>query len=290
MPEGHVIHRLADGLRQRFAGRCVRVSSPQGRFAAGAELVDGTVLLDADAVGKHLFVDFEAGRTIWIHLGLIGRFTFTEDAPSVRPGTLRLRIAAGGQAADLRGPQWCRLIGLAERDAVLAASGPDPLRPDADPERAWRKVRVSGRPIAAVLMDQAVFAGVGNIFRAEVLFRHGVDPQLPSRELPREIFDALWSDLVLLMDRAVVAGRIDTVASAHTPEAMGREPRVDAHGGEVYVYRRLGERCLVCGTAISGTTLAGRNLYWCPTCQPSGAIGCDQGELGGSVGVGTPGD
>lgn len=273
MPEGHVIHRLAFGLQERFAGQCARVTSPQGRFAAGAAQVDDTRLLDADAVGKHLFIDFEAGHTIWVHLGLIGRFTFGADAAPVRPATLRLRISAAGQAADLRGPQWCRLIDAGERQMVLAASGPDPLRPDADPERAWRKLHASSRPVGALLMGQAIFAGVGNIFRAEVLFRHGIDPHLPGRLLPRIVFDALWIDLVDLMRAAVVNGRIDTVSGDHTPDAMGRPPRVDAHGGEVYVYRRLGEPCLVCGTEIVGATMAGRNLYWCPVCQPAGGLG-----------------
>lgn len=68
-------------------------------------------------------------------------------------------------------------------------------------------------------------------------------------------------------------GRIDTVDDVHSPEAQGRAPRVDRHGGEVYAYRRLGQPCLVCGTPIAGAELAGRNLYWCPTCQPAGSPG-----------------
>lgn len=273
MPEGHVIHRLADGLQQRFADRRVQVASPQGRFATAARLLDGTRLVGADAVGKHLLIDFEAGRTVWVHLGLIGRFTFAQDAPLTRPDTLRLRIAAAGWAADLRGPQWCRLIDVGERDAVIAAAGPDPLRPDADPERAWRRVHATSRPVGVLLMDQAVFAGVGNIFRAEVLFRHAIDPALPGLELPRGVFDSVWSDLVHLMRAAVASGRIDTVTTDHTPEAMGRPPRQDAHGGEVYVYRRTGEPCLVCGGEVVAGTMAGRNIHWCPGCQPAGASG-----------------
>lgn len=273
MPEGHVIHRLAVGLNQRFGDSQVRLSSPQGRFAKAANLLDGSSLTSADAVGKHLLIDFEAGRTIWIHLGLIGRFAFGPDTAPVSPQTLRLRISGGRQAADLRGPQWCRLIDAAERDAVVAGSGPDPLRADADPLRAWRKVHASRRPIAALLMDQAAFAGVGNIFRAEVLFRHGIDPMLPAADLPQEIFDALWADLVVLMGQAVQTGRIDTVAPEYLPETMGRPPREDPHGGEVYVYRRASQPCLVCGNEVQGAVLAGRNLYWCSTCQPAGSSG-----------------
>ena len=221
MPEGHVTHRLARALASTFGGRPVRVSSPQGRFADAAALLDGTVLEGADSVGKHLLVDFEVG-TIWIHLGLIGKLRFTEEFPPPNPGTLRLRIADGVTAADLRGPQWCRLITPDERAAVVLSSGPDPIREDADPERAWKVVHRSRKPIAAVLMDQKAFAGVGNIFRAEVLYRHRIDPYLPAAELPREVFDAVWRDLVVLMRAAVDVGRIDTVFAEHTPDAMGR--------------------------------------------------------------------
>ena len=79
-------------------------------------------------------------------------------------------------------------------------------------------------------------------------------------ELPRDVFDAVWADLVVLMRAAVGVGRIDTVADEHTPEAMGRDPRVDRHGGEVYVYRRTGQPCLVCGTEIRTTMLEGRTM------------------------------
>ncbi len=273
MPEGHVTRRLADAFSEQFGGRAVRVSSPQGRFAEAAALLDGTVLIDGDAVGKHLFVDFDGGRTVWIHLGLIGKLWFTDARVLPNPATLRLRVSLGEVAADLRGPQWCRLIDPGERAAVVAASGPDPLRADADPEKAWSKISRSRRPIGALLMDQGVFAGVGNIFRAEVLYRHGVDPMAPGVSISREVFDSMWADLVAAMRAAVEVGRIDTVDDEHSPEAQGRAPRVDRHGGEVYAYRRLGQPCLVCGTPIAGAELAGRNLYWCPTCQPAGSPG-----------------
>lgn len=272
MPEGHVTHRLARALTDAFGERPVSVSSPQGRFAEAAALLDGRPLNGADSVGKHLFVDFEAG-TVWVHLGLIGKFLFTAEFPPPNPATLRLRITDGTVAADLRGPQWCRLITPGERAAVIADSGPDPIRDDADPERAWAVISRSRKPVAALLMDQRAFAGVGNIFRAEVLYRHRIDPMLPAQQLPRPVFDAVWVDLVVLMRAAVDVGRIDTVAPDHTPEATGRDPRVDRHGGEVYVYRRVELPCHVCGTPVSTADLAGRNLYWCSTCQPAGSVG-----------------
>lgn len=263
MPEGHVIHRLADEFTSTFGGRRVSVSSPQGRFDASA--LDGGVFERGDAVGKHLFLDFASRDVIHIHLGLIGKLAFEPIAPP--RGQVRLRVHDGATAADLRGPQWCRVITPAERDAVVAASGPDPLRDDADPDRGYARLRRSGKSIAALLMDQRVAAGVGNIFRAEVLFRHRLDPVTPGNRVDAATWEAIWADLSALMRYAVVHGRIDTVRDEHGPEAQGREPRVDRHGGEVYVYRRAGQPCLVCGTAIRTRDLEGRNLYWCPRCQ-----------------------
>jgi endonuclease-8 len=77
----------------------------------------------------------------------------------------------------------------------------------------------------------------------------------------------MWADLVELMEYGVRTGRIDTVRPEHTPEAMGRPPRRDDHGGEVYVYRRTGMPCWVCGTTVRTDVLEGRNLFWCPSCQ-----------------------
>lgn len=274
MPEGHTLRRLADQLDRTFAGSPVRVGSPQGRFAAEAALLDGAVLVAADSAGKHLFVELEGERFIHVHLGLIGSFDVHEDVAEVPlpQGQVRLRLQrtgpTGAAYADLRGATRCALVTLAERDAVLARLGPDPLRADADPGAAWARISRSDRPIGDLLMDQAVLAGVGNVYRAEVLFRHRIDPMRPGRTLRRGQFVGLWDDLVVLMGEGVLSGRIDTVRPEHTPEAMGREPRKDDHGGEVYVYRRTGQDCLVCGATVRTAVLNGRNLFWCPRCQP----------------------
>lgn len=268
MPEGHVIHRLAVALTEGFSDRPVRVTSPQGRFAGSAELMDGRVLIGAEAIGKHLFIDFDAplaAPIIHIHLGLIGKLRLGPPRPVV--GEVRLRLASPELVADLHGPQWCRLISPAEHDAVVEASGPDPLRADADPDRGWQRVHRASRSIAALLMDQRIAAGVGNIFRAEVLYRHRLDPFIPGKQLKAATWRAIWADLVDLMAYAVGTGRIDTVRSEHDPELTGRPPRVDPHGGEVYVYRRAFQPCLVCGGEIRSQLLEGRSLYWCPRCQ-----------------------
>lgn len=271
MPEGHTLRRLANHLQAAFAGRPVRVSSPQGRFAAEAAQLDRSELVGADAAGKHLFVEFPGERFIHIHLGLIGKLDLATGPAPAPVGQVRLRLEAtdGTTYADLRGATRCALVTLAERDAVLDRLGPDPLRPDADPERAWDRVRRSPRPIGDLLMDQEVLAGVGNVYRAEVLFRHRMHPLRPGRTLRRGQFRSIWEDLVGLMAEGVATGRIDTVRAEHTPEGMGRPPRRDDHGGEVYVYRRTGEPCHVCGARVRTEPLGGRNSFWCPRCQPT---------------------
>jgi endonuclease VIII len=267
MPEGHTLHRLAGQLSSAFAGQVVRVSSPQGRFTDAVQ-VDGTVLVGATSAGKHLFLEFEHDVFVHVHLGLIGKFDVHEGAPAAPVGQVRLRLVGERAYADLRGATQCELVSSERRDAILGALGPDPLRPDADPMRAWARISRSHRPIGDLLMDQTVLAGVGNVYRAEILFRHRMHPLRPGRTLRAGQFRALWDDLVALMATGVRTGRIDTVRPEHTPEAMGRPPRVDDHGGEVYVYRRAGQACHVCGSRVRTEMLAGRNLFWCPRCQP----------------------
>ncbi len=269
MPEGHTLHRLATSLREAFAGEVVRVSSPQERFAESAALLDRAVLTGAESYGKHLFVDFEGGRSVHVHLGLYGSFLVASGPEPDPVGQVRLRIVGAAAYADLRGATACELATAEQREAILARLGPDPLDPHADPGRAWERVRRSRSPLGGLLMDQAVVAGVGNVYRAEILFRHRLHPLRPGRTLRRGRFQELWEDLAALMAEGVRTGRIDTVRPEHTPEAMGRAPRVDDHGGEVYVYRRTGKPCLVCGARVRTAQLSGRNLFWCPKCQPT---------------------
>ena len=272
MPEGHTLHRLAATLREHFAGRVVEVSSPQGRFGEDAAALDGGVVEGAESWGKHLFVGFEGDRYVHVHLGLYGRLDVYGGPPPAPVGQVRLRLVAGPPRpsyADLRGATTCELVTGTQRDAVVARLGPDPLRADADPTRARERIGRSRTPIGTLLMDQSVLAGVGNVYRAEVLFRHGIDPYRPGRDLTRRQWDAIWDDLVALMREGVRNNRIDTVRPEHTPGAMGRPPRIDDHGGEVYVYRRANLPCHVCATEIRTAALSARNLFWCPTCQPS---------------------
>jgi len=268
VPEGHTLHRLALDLHEAFAGRPVSVTSPQGRFAESAAIVDGQRLDHVEAHGKNLFLSFGPDTYLFIHLGLIGSFRFSPTAEPV--GQVRVRIATDEVVADLRGPQTCRLATGAEVQAAMAQLGPDPLRDDADPDVGWRRVHASGKGIAALLMDQRVLSGVGNVYRAEVLFRNRINPFRPGKLLHRRRWQEIWADLTHLMPEGVRRNRIDTVRTEHTPEAMQRLPRVDDHGGEVYVYRRNGLPCYVCGSLVRTRALEGRNLFWCGRCQRRG--------------------
>jgi endonuclease-8 len=285
VPEGHTLHRLARRHLETFGGRTVHVTSPQGRFAAGAARLDGTLLRVAQAHGKHLFLGFSPSapydgdgpdsvparrrprpdRWLHVHLGLIGTFVFGTAPPPPPKGALRLRIESDEAWADLRGPAACELLTEGEVAGIRTRLGPDPLRRDADPHRAFVRIRRSTVPIGALLVQQEVVAGVGNVYRAELLYRHRLDPWMPGRELSEAAWEALWGDLVVLMRDGVRRGRIVTTLPQDRPHRSGPVREGEAH----YVYRRTGMPCFVCGTLIASEPMAGRTLYSCPYCQKS---------------------
>ncbi len=248
------------------------LSSPQGRFADEAALLDGWVFHRAQAWGKHLLQEyrppgspprFARGRLVHIHLGIYGAFHELPAPPGPPVGQVRLRIVGPTAAVDLRGPNACELYTPEDLDRLIARLGPDPLRPDADPSRARVAIAKSKRPIGALLMDQKVIAGVGNVYRAEVLYRAGIDPHRPGTAITDEEFDALWSDLLALMAVGVRRGQMHVVRSADdhgAPSYRSDRPRT-------YVYRRVGEPCRICGAPVAHEVMAGRNLFWCPLCQ-----------------------
>lgn len=298
MPEGHTLHRLADTLDAAFAGSAPSASSPQGRFVDGAALLDGRPVERVEAWGKHLFATFADDVILNVHLGLIGVFDVTAHAgPGRVPppvGAVRLRLVNETHVADLRGATLVSIVTPAEREATVARLGPDPLRSGSDghdPQRALERLARSGRSIAECLMDQSILAGVGNVYRCEVLFRHRVDPHRPAREIRPATFRAIWEDLVDLLPLGVAFGQIITMEDqvrdakeylAGTPlrtrvhwqgageGERGRRPAYEQASPfprEYYVYRRTGEPCLVCGSRIRTQVVAGRNLFWCGRCQ-----------------------
>jgi endonuclease-8 len=262
VPEGHTLHRLARLHQRRYAGAPVAVSSPQGRFDDAA-IIDGLVFRRASAWGKHLFHHYDDGSIVHVHLGLYGTFREARVPMAPAVGAVRMRIIGAEYGTDLRGPTACDLIDEAQASAILDRLGPDPLRSDADPASAWARISKSRRAIGALLMDQAVLAGVGNIYRAELLFRHGIDPYRAGRDVDEDEFMAAWTDLVELMKVGVRRGRIIVIR----PEDDHGAPAYGPKRPRTYVYRRTGEPCRLCGMPIRSAEMEGRNLFWCPGCQ-----------------------
>ncbi len=271
MPEGHTIHRYARLHERALKGGPLRVSSPQGAesgVAAAVEAVeaaaalDGGELLRAEGYGKHLFYRFGNGLTLHVHLGLFGRFR-THRAPVPAPrGAVRLRLNGGDRAVDLSGATASRLIDPASEAALLARLGPDPLRRGADREQAWAMLARRRIPIGALLLDQRFIAGIGNVYRAEILFSCAINPALPSNSLRREEFDEIWETTVAMMRLGERSGRIITVPDS---EAGGAPSKLRGRD-RVQVYRR--EHCRRCGTEVRRAELAARTMHWCPHCQP----------------------
>ncbi|MBT2594772.1 DNA-formamidopyrimidine glycosylase family protein [Arthrobacter sp. ISL-72] len=309
MPEGHSVHRLARQFSDVFSDRRLAVSSPQGRFADGAALLDGRILVGTVAHGKHLFLHFDHGLVLHVHLGLYGAWDFGGDAtfrgassigaprkmgerevyddgppagaeqadaaenqgafgytgPPAPVGAVRVRLAGDHGWADLRGATTCHAITEEEADAVLGRLGPDPLRNvPGDKAGFVAGVRARKTPLAALLMDQKVIAGVGNVYRAELLFRQGLHPWLPGRSLEPGAAGQLWDDTVAMMSDGVRDGRIITTPPRYwTDPGAGLPAPEESH----FVYRRQGLECRDCGTPVALAELAARKLFWCPTCQ-----------------------
>jgi endonuclease-8 len=283
VPEGHTIHALAGRLWRAFGARPVEASSPQGRFADEARRIDGEVVQLARAVGKHLFVEFP-DETLHVHLGLIGSFPvrpLAGSAPQPPRGALRLRLLNDDFVADLRGPIACELLDDARVSTIESALGPDPLDPAADGERAWQRIQLRRKTIAELLMDQSVLAGVGNVYRCEVLHRHRINPFTLGTQLKRASWELVWDDLVKLLPLGVAFSQIltldDQVEEAQLMLADGSATAItQASTGErlgdhferrFAVYKRTGQACPRCGKTVREKELAGRRLYWCANCQ-----------------------
>lgn len=331
MPEGHSVHRIARQFARNFVGRQVSASSPQGRFAEGAALLSGREALEAKAVGKQMFVEFEGDLWLHVHLGLYGAWDFAGEIlvdptiasangrmgqtnqrgtvlddrvmdaagensltsigaprrtrvhvrmseqtrgladegtqwPPPVVGQVRLRLLTELTCADLRGPTKCEVQTADEMLATIAKLGPDPLvgDPDEGEERFSQAVRRTRTAIGLLLMDQSVVSGIGNVYRAELLFRARLNPHTPGKDVPEEIVRGLWRDWVRLLQIGVETGQMMTMDSLSPDDyRKAMASRDDRH----WVYHRAGLPCRVCGTSIVVEEAAGRKLYWCPSCQ-----------------------
>lgn len=312
MPEGHSVHRIARQFERSFTGPPVAVTSPQGRFAAGAERLDGHAILRARAVGKQMFLEFDHELWLRVHLGMYGAWDFAgdiavdplspaerggrvvgshEDSPwsigaprrtrlrmseseKLQPestewppppiGQVRVRLLTPRAVADLRGPTACEVQTPEEVDATIAKLGPDPLVDPDGEERFVANVRRRAVPIGLLLMDQEVVAGIGNVYRAELLFRARLDPYRLGRDLPDELVRELWRDWVHLLTVGVETGQMLTIDGLEGESLdAAKASRDDRH----WVYHRAGKPCRLCGTPVATAEMAGRNLYWCPKDQ-----------------------
>lgn len=263
MPEGHTIHKIAKDHSKLLVGQALAVSSPQGRFQADAERVDGAVLERIHPYGKHLFYEWSTGDVGHVHLGLFGKYRiYTTDEPPEPRGAVRMRLTAPNATIDLNGPTACTIDEPEVRDEILARLGPDPIHRNSKPDAMYDKISRSKRTIGELLMDQAVVAGIGNVFRAEILFVLGIHPRRAGKDCDRVELEAIWATTQGMLRSGVRDGRILTVPREESGVPPGRRiPRDEA----TYVYKR--DSCLRCGTEISRADMANRTVYWCPTCQ-----------------------
>ncbi|MES2171386.1 MAG: DNA-formamidopyrimidine glycosylase family protein [Actinomycetota bacterium] len=181
-------------------------------------------------------------------------------------GAVRVRLLTTTAVADLRGPTACEVLTPDQVDAAIAKLGPDPLvddPPEAE-ERFVKTVRKKPTAIALLLMDQAVVSGIGNAYRAELLFRARLNPHTPGREVPEAKVRELWRDWAHLLAIGVQTGQMLTMEGLSDEDYVkALASRDDRH----WVYHRAGLPCRVCGTNIVMEELGGRKLYWCPKDQ-----------------------
>ena len=279
MAEGHAVHGMAGRLRQ-LAGQPVRSSSPNGTLDAA--LFDERVVADAQAVGKHLLVSaVDVPLTVHLHLAMDGAVSVRRHSralagayPRTEPpvhGNVAWRLLSATHHAEVTDPAVCELL---DEDGVLALRarlGPDPLRDDADPDLARRRIQNSRRAIGVLILDQKVIAGIGNVYRAELLHRARLDPFTPGHDIDDDTFAALWQDALDLMTLGLGAGWIvtDEAQMAAAREALVRGERVPRWPKRYAVYGRAGKPCLVCGATVRAERMGLQRLFWCPGCQHS---------------------
>jgi len=189
-----------------------------------------------------------------------------ESFPPEPIGAVRVRLLTDITVADLRGPTACEVLQPDEVAAVISKLGPDPLvdSPKKGEQRFVDAVRKKPTPIGLLLMDQSVVSGIGNVYRAELLFRARLDPHRPGRDVPEELVRALYRDWTKLLKKGVELGQMmtmDGLSKAKYQAALAR--RDDRH----WVYHREGKPCRLCGTPIVMEMAAGRKLYYCPVDQ-----------------------
>ena len=268
MPEGHTVHRLARDHTKAFAGQKLIVDSPQGRFADEASLLTGRKMTNVLAHGKHLFYEWSPGRgaraganLVHVHLGLYGKFRLHKNPAPEPRGAVRVRMIGTEKTFDLNGPTRCEILSKADYQKLLDRLGQDPLKQNADPEVVWNRISKSRAAIGTLLLNQSVIAGLGNIYRAEILFLLGLHPEQPGSSLSREQFDQLWKLSVDLLAIGVRYNRIITVDLSQAGKPASRLKRDE----RLLVYKKT--RCTECNAKIRKWELGARTMYACEKCQ-----------------------
>jgi formamidopyrimidine-DNA glycosylase len=257
-----------------FAGEILvdpTIASANGRMGQtnqrGTDLDDLPVLDDA---GENSLTSIGAPRKTRVHVRMSEQTRGLADEGSEWPpavvGQVRLRLLTDATCADLRGPTACVIQTPDEMLQTVAKLGPDPLVDDPEVGEKRFVAAVSRRNVAIgqLLMDQAIVSGIGNVYRAEMLFRARQNPHTPGRDVPVEVTRAIWRDWVRLLRVGVETGQMMTMDDL-SPDDWRRAmaSRDDRH----WVYHRAGLPCRVCGTAIVVEEMQARKLYWCPSCQ-----------------------
>lgn len=225
-------------------------------------MVDGVRLKQLEAYGKHLFYFWENGLVGHVHLGLFGRFRVYRGPGPLDAPTVRMRLEVPRATIDLIGPTECSIGTVGDRDRIVARLGPDPLRADADPDKAYTAIARRVAPIGQLLLDQKVLSGLGNVYRAEALFLNRINPNRPGNRITPADFEGLWATIVEMLERGVAEDRIVTLDRDLFDVPLG----ITARGETTYVYHR--DLCLRCGSPILVVQLGGRACYYCPVDQP----------------------
>ena len=257
MPEGDTIRRLADKIRDRFAGqRCVRCIARDPRLS-GIDFA-GAVLLGADAVGKHLLIRFDDGRTLHAHLLMTGSWTV---GPTATEAAARRRIELWMEDGRLTGLD-VPILGVlrtADEHTLIGHLGPDLCaagEPDID-EITDRIRRDRSAVLAAAMLDQRNVAGFGNLYAVELPFIVGVSPNQPVGAI-----DGL--EALVALGAAVIR----TNARRGPQNTTGRRLATADH----WIHPKRGKPCPLCGTRLDGWAEGaspwGRVSTWCPACQP----------------------
>ena len=273
MPEGHTLFRLATDQNKSIGKQILRINSPQGRFSEGAAAIDGLRLKRVKSLGKHLFYHFK-GRTVarnasktaeiilHVHLGLFGKYRTHRNPPPEPRGAVRVRFTGKQFTVDLNGPNRCELLDKTAYEKIHARLGPDPLQSDADPDRAWQRIRKSRAPIGLLLMDQSVMAGIGNIYRTELLHRLKMHPRTPGAAMTKRQFNQLWKTAAEWLAIGAKFNRIITVDLTKLKRDPTKVPRRQLFR----IFKK--PICPTCGTAIEQLSMAGRKVFVCSSCQP----------------------